>query len=233
MADITINHVLSGTVNITGDLTGSLVPSTKTPVLETLNVRIDPSQAQTLTPGTGVDGWNEVKVPQAMAIAINTDFVVAMGGNAYDTISAKNYIAVYNASGHNTTRFYKGTGQSPLNTADNDEIAIYAFYHMTGFSEIIMPSVAVIGSQAFGGSSVKTVRITKATGLVEFGENAFEGCSNLTDVYIHSSTKANANNSFVFKNVPHVNIHVPASLLSAYEADNNFNLQNSTIIGDL
>ena len=131
------------------------------PVLETLNVSINPSQAQTITP-SGIDGWNEVKVPQAMAIAINTDFVIAMGGNAYDTIAGKDYIAVYDSSGHNSTQFSKGGGGGGvLNTGINDELSMYSYYGNTGVSEIICPNVTMVGDSAFDNSAFSTIRFTK------------------------------------------------------------------------
>ena len=112
MAEITINHVVSGSVTVDGTITGIINSGGggSTPVLETLNVSVNPAQSQKITPGVGIDGYNEVKVPQAMAIAINSDFIIAMGGNAYDTIASKDYIAVYDTSGRNSTRFSKGSG---------------------------------------------------------------------------------------------------------------------------
>lgn len=114
MAEITINHVVSGSVTVDGTITGIINSGGggSTPVLETLNVSVNPAQSQTITPGTGIDGWNEVKVPQAMACVIQNDFVLAMGGSAYDTIASKDYIAVYDSSGHNSTQFTKGSGGS-------------------------------------------------------------------------------------------------------------------------
>lgn len=225
MADITINHVLSGTVKLDGNITG-VIRGTE-PVLETLNVRIDPSQAQTITPGTGVDGFNEVKVPQAMAINVSTDFVVAMGGSNYDTISAKNYIAVYDTSGRNVTRFTKGSGGGGvLSTGTSDEIIMSAYWKNTGIDEIVCPSVGLVGDGAFEEAGFKTVRLTN-TGSVEIGNNAFKN-SGLKDLYIHSNTVATLASSMTFNGTTGLTIHVPQSLLSSYQSTTPWNNVNCT-----
>lgn len=97
MSKLTPTAVLHGTIAIGGG-------SAK---LETLDVSVNPAQAQTLTPGEGVDGWNEVKIPQAMACRLYDGFVMAMGGSAYDDIVSRGYIVVYDASGRKSTRFNK------------------------------------------------------------------------------------------------------------------------------
>lgn len=101
---------ITGTIAVTGTINGTIaIGGGGSAKLETLNVSVNPAQAQTLTPGEGegVDGWNEVKIPQAMECRLNSGFVLAMGGSAYDDIVSREYITVYDASGKKSTRFKK------------------------------------------------------------------------------------------------------------------------------
>lgn len=227
MADITINHVLSGTLNITGDLTGSLVPSTKTPVVETLNVTMNPAQAQTITPTTGVDGFNEVKVPQGMACVLQSDFLLAMGGSAYDTIVGKDYIVVYDTSGRNSTRFYKGSGSGgTLNTGINDELVSYSYYGNTGIDEIVCPNVTTVAGSAFESAAFKTIRFTN-TGNLYIDNGAFKN-SGLKDLYLHSSTMTSLGSNYAFQGVTGLTIHVPQNLLASYQSNSMWSAVNCT-----
>ena len=99
---------ISGTIAVTGTINGTIaIGGGGSAKLETLDVSVNPAQAQTLTPGEGVDGWNEVKIPQAMACRLYSGFVLAIGGSAYDDIVSCEYIVVYDKSGRNSTRFYR------------------------------------------------------------------------------------------------------------------------------
>ena len=99
---------ITGTIAVTGTINGTIaIGGGAEPKLETLNVSVNPAQAQTITPGEGVDGWNEVKVPQAMACRLLDGFVLAIGGSAYDDIVSRESITVYDASGRKSTQFNK------------------------------------------------------------------------------------------------------------------------------
>ena len=227
MADITINHVLSGTVTLAGDISGTITTGDIPAVLESLSVSPNPAQSQTITPPAGIDGYNSVTVPQSMACVFQTDFVVGMGGQAYDTIASKDYIAIYDASGRNATRFYKGSGGSGiLNTGINEELASYSYYGNTGIDEIVCPAVGLIGDGAFEESGFKTVRLTN-TGSVEIGNNAFKN-SGLKDLYIHSNTVATLASSMAFNGTTGLTIHVPQSLLSSYQSTTPWSNVNAT-----
>ena len=226
MADITINHVISGTLTVDGDLTGHIVPTSVEPKLETLNVSVNPSQAQTITP-SGIDGWNEVKVPQAMACVLQSDFLLAMGGSAYDTISAKDYIVVYDTSGRNSTRFYKGSGGGgTLNTGINDELASYSYYGNTGIDEIVCPNVTTVAGSAFESAGFKTIRFTN-TGNLYIDNGAFKN-SGLKDLYLHSSTMTSLGSNYAFQGVTGLTIHVPQNLLTTYQANSMWSAVNCT-----
>lgn len=227
MADITVNHVISGTIDVNANLTGSITSGGKKPVLETLNVQINPSQAQTITPGTGIDGYNEVKVPQAMAINVLSDFVIAMGGSNYETIAEKQYIAVYDSSGRNTTRFYKGSGGGGiLNTGVNEELASYSYYGNTGIDEIVCPAVTTVAGSAFESAGFKTVRFTN-TGNLYIDNGAFKNAG-LKDLYIHSSTVAGLGSNLAFQGVTGLTVHVPQNLLATYQANGMWSAVNCT-----
>lgn len=266
MAEITINHVVSGSVTVDGTINGIISSGGgSAPVLETLNVGIDPTQQQTITPSVGVDGWNEVKVPQAMAIAINTDFVIAMGGNAYDTIVSKDYIAVYDSSGRNATRFSKGGGGG--SGTDMSDVAFSAtgatatvqgstghtqFYGMKHLETLIIKGATgmysgccmgmnsikhvdieceTIGIQAFQDEPLQTIILRNATSI---GKQAFYNTSNtITDIYIYTNTKCTLGRN-VFGPSSTATVHVPASLLSEYQADSGWSAYTlMQIVGDL
>lgn len=228
MAEITVNHVISGTLTVDANLKGTIAGQGDTPaVLETLAVHPNPAQSQTLTPATGIDGWNSVTVPQSMAININTNFMLGMGGEAYDTIVSKDYIVIYDTSGRNSQRFTKGSGGGGvLNTGINDELAIYAYYGNTGIDEIVCPAVTTVGSSAFESSAFKTIRFT-GTGSLYIDNGAFKN-SGLKDLYLHSSTVASLGSNYAFQGVTGLTIHVPQELLASYQAASMWSAVNCT-----
>lgn len=228
MADITISHVISGTVTVEGDIRGTIAGQGDTPaVLESLTVSPNPAQSQTLTPEAGIDGWNSVTVPQSMAINISSDFVLGMGGQAYDTIVGKNYIAIYDTSGRNSTRFYKGSGGGGvLNTGINNELASYSYYGNTGVDEIVCPNVTTVAGSAFESSAFKTIRFT-GTGNLYIDNGAFKN-SGLKDLYLHSSTMTSLGSNYAFQDVTGLTIHVPENLLATYQANSMWSAVNCT-----
>lgn len=227
MADITINHVLSGTVTLAGDISGTITTGDIPAVLESLSVSPNPAQSQTITPPAGIDGYNSVTVPQSMACVFQTDFVVGMGGQAYDTIASKQYIAIYDASGRNVTRFTKGSGGGGiLNTGINEELASYSYYGNTGIDEIVCPAVTTVAGSAFEAAGFKTVRFTN-TGNLYIDNGAFKNAG-LKDLYIHSSTVAGLGSNLAFQGVTGLTIHVPQNLLASYQANSMWSAVNCT-----
>ena len=227
MADITINHVLSGTVTLAGNISGTITTGDIPAVLESLSVSPNPAQSQTITPPAGVDGYNSVTVPQSMACIFQTDFVLGMGGQAYDTISSKDYIAIYDTSGRNVTRFYKGSGGSGiLNTGVNDEIASYSYYGNAGIDEIVCPAVTTVAGSAFESAAFKTIRFTN-TGSLYIDNGAFKN-SGLKDLYLYSSTMTSLGSNYAFQGVTGLTIHVPENLLSTYQANSMWSAVNCT-----
>ena len=267
MAEITINDVVSGNVTVEGTINGIISSGGggSAPVLETLNVGIDPTQQQTITPSVGVDGWNEVKVPQAMAIAINTDFVIAMGGNAYDTIASKDYIAVYDSSGHNTTRFSKGSGggndtlselmfatANATATVDASKGAGASFRGIQRCNTLVIKNATSMASSccrywncihnvdiecptisisAFQDEPLETIILRNAT---EIKQTAFYSQNgSITDIYIYTPTMCVVGRN-AFNSLMTAKIHVPAALLSEYQANSSWAAYASvTWVGDL
>lgn len=268
MAEITINHVVSGNVTVDGTI-NAVVSSGgggSTPVLESLNVSVNPAQSQTLTPAVGIDGWNEVKVPQAMACVIQNDFVLAMGGSAYDTIVGKDYIVVYDSSGHNNTRFSKGGGGG--GGTDMSDVAFSAtgatatvqgstghtqFYGMKHLETLIIKGATgmysgccmglnsvkhvdiecpTIGIQAFQDEPLQTIILRNATSI---GKQAFYNSGNtITDIYIYTTSGVCTLGRNVFGPTSTATVHVPASLLSEYQADSGWSAYTyMQIVGDL
>ena len=228
MADITISHVISGTVTVEGDIRGTIAGQGDTPaVLESLTVRPNPAQSQTLTPEAGIDGWNSVTVPQSMAVTMQSTFLIGMGGDAYDTIASKEYIAIYDTSGRNATRFYKGSGGGGvLNTGINEELASYSYYGNTGVDEIVCPNVTTVAGSAFESSGFKTIRFT-GTGNLYIDNGAFKN-SGLKDLYLHSSTMTSLGSNYAFQGVTGLTIHVPQNLLATYQANSMWSAVNCT-----
>ncbi len=265
MAEITINHVVSGSVTVDGTINGIISSGGgSAPVLETLNVGINPTQQQILTPGVGIDGWNEVKVPQAMAISISSDFVIAMGGNAYDTIAGKDYIAVYDSSGHNSTRFTKGSGGgddtlsklmcsngAATATVDGSKGDTTYFRGITQCNTLVLKNVTGMSSgvckdwsihhvdiecptiqiSAFENNPLETIILRSATSI---GKQAFYSqTGTITDIYIYTPTMCTVGRNAFFSTMT-ATIHVPANLLSTYQADSSWAAySNVTWAGDL
>lgn len=192
MAELTVNHVISGTLTVDTNLKGTIAGQGGTPpVLETLTVRPNPAQSQTLTPETGVDGWNSVTVPQSMACVLQTDFLLGMGGDAYETIASKDYISIYDTSGRNVTRFYKsspatGTSMSEVcfATAGSPIVATVQahtggngiFYGIKGVEGFIIKGATnTYSSCCKGWNTLKTLDIeSPEIGISSFEDNPIE-----------------------------------------------------------
>lgn len=269
MAEITINHVVSGSVTVDGTITGIISSGGggSTPVLETLNVSVNPAQSQTITPGTGIDGWNEVKVPQAMACAIQNDFVLAIGGSAYDTIAGKDYIAVYDNSGHNSTQFTKGSGGGGdtlsalmVNSATETTATVDAskgtggiFFGLKRCTSLVLKNTTSIftgackgwntlktvdiespniGISSFEDNPLETIILRNATSI---GKQAFYYASNtIQNIYIYTTSGVCTLGRNVFLPTSTATVHVPAALLSEYQANSGWSAYTyMQIVGDL
>lgn len=253
MAQIVINHVVSGSVTVDGTITGIIKSGGgSTPVLESLNVSVNPAQSQTITPSVGIDGYNEVKVPQAMAIAINSDFVIAMGGNAYDTIAGKDYIAVYDTSGTNVTRFSKGSGggddtlselmfatANTTATVDASKGAGASFRGIQRCNTLVIKNATSMASSCCKDWLIHNVDIQCQT----ISTSAFEN-NPLETIILRNATSIGKQSFYsqngtitdiyiytpsmctvgrnAFNNTMTATIHVPSNLLSSYQADSSW-----------
>ena len=108
-----------------------------------------------------------------------------------------------------------------------------AFANCTHLSDIQIPVCQTIGNQAFSGCiGLSSITLPMVSTIAQ---SAFQNTSNLTDIYLLSNSVVNLiaepSSTFYYSNSSYITtIHVPASLVSAYQSATNWALMSDKIV---
>ena len=117
-------------------------------------------------------------------------------------------------------------------------IASQAFYNNSALTTVNLPVCSSIYSGAF--ASCRALATVKLPACSYLSTQVFSSCSALMSVYLLASSVATLTGSYCFYNTPMMNstytgtygsIYVPASLLTAYQAAENWSYFSSRFVG--
>ena len=115
---------------------------------------------------------------------------------------------------------FSGSGLTSIIIPESvTSINSYAFYQCTNLTHVTMGnSVTSIGYEAFY-NCTNLSHVTMGNSVTSIGSSAFSGCTDLSVMYCYATTPPRLNsNSFTNVTTSDVNLRVPASAISAYQA---------------
>ena len=122
------------------------------------------------------------------------------------------------------------TGMVEAKVGDGvNTLAQTVFCDCSSLASVTLPvGLTAIGSNAFGGCCFSRIDIPER--VEEIGINAFYGCSDLADIYVHSSTPAKIfAYTFWEKTYGKATLHVPAGSLQDYSTAAHWNRFSKTV----
>ncbi|MBQ1716811.1 MAG: leucine-rich repeat protein [Ruminococcus sp.] len=176
----------------------------------------------------------QLAFPSGFVSAIDA---IPTGGGGTDYLAAllENELTSYEVTS-DRIKAHTFRGASALTSvtfaAANLEIEDYAFYQ-SGLTYAVLPSLAAMGSFAFGAiTSLQAVDIATTT-MSEIYTNIFNGSANMNMVVIRDASVLGLRNINAFTNTPFASgksggtLYVPNSLISSYQSATNW----GTILG--
>lgn len=138
----------------------------------------------------------------------------------------------YNWGNYAPKNFFNSCGSLKWNSLDWSGIECLAdsFLKSSGIDEFDFRYIQTVTGEAQFQycTALKTVNIRNLSGLAKY---MFNRCTGLTNIYIEKTDAVVTVGSYALENVPTTcNVHVPASMLVSYQANNTWNKFN--LIGD-